>query len=317
MSYGKAEVNVFYMENLNNYYNFYMVAKTGSISRAAEKLFVSQPALSKSITRLEESMGVKLFYRNSRGVTLTEEGQIIYSYVERAFDNLSKGEETLRKAGELGIGHIRIGVSTSLCKYILLDYLKDFIHDNPHIKISIDCHATLNTLRLLEQDDIDIGLICNTDIPSHMTYLPVRKIHDIFVANRDYIENLNIREQDENEKAKSNFRFATKEILEKSTLMVLEETNITRTHIDKYLLNEDIRCSQILEIGNMDLLIDFAAIGMGVAAVVREFAESHISSGQIMELPLEHSIPERTVGFVFAESKKSSSVLRKFMDYIG
>ena len=296
------------MENLNNYYNFYIVAKTGNISKAAKQLFVSQPALSKSITRLEEAAGVKLFHRTSRGVRLTDEGQMIYSYVERAFDNLSKGEETLRNVNELGIGHIRIGVSTSLCKYILLDYLKDFIHDNPHINVSIDCHSTLNTLKLLEQDEIDIGLICDTDISPRMIYQPVKEIHDIFVASRDYIENMNVGRD---------ITPDTREILEQSTLMVLEEANVTRNYIDRYLLNENIRCSQMLEVNNMDLLIDFAAIGMGVAAVVREFADSYLNSGQIIELPLSHPISKRTVGFVFADSKKESTVLKRFMEYVG
>lgn len=331
------------MENLNSYYNFYVVAKTGNISNAAKQLFVSQPALSKSITRLEEAIGVNLFYRTSRGVSLTEEGQVIFSYVEKAFDNLSKGEEALKKINELGIGHIRIGVSTSLCKHILLGYLKDFIHDNPNIKVSIDCHSTLNTLKLLERDEIDIGLICNTNLPNGMIYEPVKEIHDVLVASPDYIENMNIRSLEDDQKTPDNITnldgiiagniagflttgdedtkrtnpdINTKAILAKSTLMVLEEANVTRNHIDRYFLSENIECSQILEINNMDLLIDFAAIGMGVAAVVREFAESYLTSSQIIELPLAHPIPKRTVGFVFSENKKQSTVLKKFMDYI-
>ena len=150
------------INNLNYYNVFYTVAKTGSISRAANQLYISQPAVSKAISNLEENMGIALFVRNSRGVALTEEGTILYDYIERALDNIIKGEESLKKYNELGIGHIRIGVSPSLCKHILLDYLKPFIKDNPNIKVSIDCHSTKNTIRLLKNEEIDIGLICET-----------------------------------------------------------------------------------------------------------------------------------------------------------
>ena len=72
--------------------------------------------------------------------------------------------------------------------------------------------------------------------------------------------------------------------------MLLEKNNITRTHIDDYLESEGIHPQQILEVNNMDLLIDFAAIGMGVASVVREFATDYLASGQILELPISHRL---------------------------
>ena len=111
--------------------------------------------------------------------------------------------------------------------------------------------------------------------------------------------------------------FATKDILEKSNLMLLEKNNITRTHIDDYLESEGIHPQQILEVNNMDLLIDFAAIGMGVASVVREFATDYLASGQILELPLSHPVAERTVGFVYPKSREKSEVLRKFLGMWG
>ena len=103
----------------------------------------------------------------------------------------------------------------------------------------------------------------------------------------------------------------------KSNLMLLEKNNITRTHIDDYLESEGIHPQQILEVNNMDLLIDFAAIGMGVASVVREFATDYLASGQILELPISHPVAERTVGFVYPKSREKSEVLRKFLGMWG
>ena len=107
-------------QNLSQYKIFYEVARTGNISRAARELYISQPAVSKSIKKLEESLGVSLIKRSSKGITLTNEGNILYRYLHSAFETISAGEDTLRHIHELGIGHIRIGVSSTLCKHILL-----------------------------------------------------------------------------------------------------------------------------------------------------------------------------------------------------
>lgn len=363
------------ISNLNNYVIFHTVAKAGNISKAANQLYISQPAISKAISKLEEELGTALFNRSSRGVTLTEEGQVLYEYVERAFDSLNMGEENLKNYKELGIGHIRIGVSTSLCKHILLDYLKDFIRENPNIKFSIDCHSTVNTIKLLRNENIDIGLICNTELPKGIVYSPVKEIHDVFVASPEYLDNFyeraNGRDQysfadelsgnikgniipllnsglasathgdatDQSADKKSRdtghssgisasttihnssnsgmSNISTVDILEGSNLMVLEEANVTRTHVDEYLRSQGISCSQVLEINNMDLLIDFAAIGMGVASVVREFAQEQLSSGVITELPLDTPIPSRSVGFTYSGIKNQSTAMKKFMKWVG
>ena len=143
-------------QNLTAYRIFYTVAKAGNISKAARELYISQPAISKSIQKLEENTGCKLFLRSSRGVKLTPEGELLYSYVKNAFETLSLGEEKLRRSIELGVGHLNIGVSSALCKYILLPYLKEFIRQHPYISISIACQSTNETLKLLDEEKIDI-----------------------------------------------------------------------------------------------------------------------------------------------------------------
>ena len=79
--------------------------------------------------------------------------------MSEAFETLTMGEEKLKRSIELGVGHLKIGVSSTLCKYLLLPYLKEFIRQNPHISISISCQSTNDTLKLLEDNKIDIGLI--------------------------------------------------------------------------------------------------------------------------------------------------------------
>ena len=149
--------------SLSAYRIFNAVAKTENISMAAKELYISQPAISKAIAKLEQNMSVALFTRNSRGVRLTEEGKQLYNYTRVAFDTLKEGEDAMKRIHRLGIGHIRIGVSSTLCKYMLLPYLKVFVEENPHIRFTIQCQSTFQTLALIEDGKLDIGLIGKPD----------------------------------------------------------------------------------------------------------------------------------------------------------
>lgn len=334
-------------QNLNYYRIFYEVAKAGNISKAAKNLYISQPAVSKSITKLEENLSHTLFLRSKRGVKLTEEGKILYEHLQRAFSSIETAEKMLNRIDEFGLGQIRIGVSTSLCKHILLPYLQDFILENPHIKVSIACNPTYETIHLLKEDKIDMGLICDTELEKELQYMPLRSIQDTFVATQTYIDNLNLREQEhlpahnfletDNPSNKentippvagllffnevpiskpSNHILTGQEIIEKSNLMLLDKGNISRQYIDAYMKEELIKPGQILEINNMDLLIDFASIGMGVACVVREFITSYIENGQVVEIPLDHEIPKRSVGFVY-NSRTLNTTTKRFLNFCG
>lgn len=158
-------------QNLSSYWIFYTVANAGNISKAAKELYISQPAISKSIQKLEESLDCKLFSRSSRGVILTSEGALLYEHVKQAFDALGTGEEKLKRSIELGVGQLKIGVSTTLCKYMLLPYLKEFIHRNPHISISIECQSTNDTLKLLDDNKINCCRASCHHFGEHTLYL--------------------------------------------------------------------------------------------------------------------------------------------------
>ena len=97
-------------DNLSLYHIFYTVARTGSISHSSRELYISQPAISKAIQKLEQNLDTTLFLRSSRGVRLTETGELLFRQVESAFQAISQGEEQLRKVQELGMGHLSIGV---------------------------------------------------------------------------------------------------------------------------------------------------------------------------------------------------------------
>lgn len=290
-------------QNLSSYWIFYTVANAGNISKAAKELYISQPAISKSIQKLEESLNCKLFSRSSRGVILTDEGNLLYDHVKEAFETLCIGEDKLKRSIELGVGHISIGVSTTLCKHILLPYLSEFIHRNPHISISISCQSTNETLRLLDDNKIDIGLIGKAEGLKGLTFDHLSDIEDTFVATPEYLSNLAERGIEQ------------EDILEHATLMLLDKNNATRRYINDYFQENLINVSDTIDISDMSLLIDFAKIGVGVACVIKSFVSRELAKGKLVELPLEIAIPKREVGFAYKENIKHSKALESFIEF--
>lgn len=290
-------------QNLSSYRIFYTVANTGNISKAAKELYISQPAISKSIQKLEESVGCKLFSRSSRGVVLTDEGKLLYEHVSEAFETLTMGEEKLKRSIELSVGHLKIGVSSTLCKYLLLPYLKEFIRQNPHISISISCQSTNDTLKLLEDNKIDIGLIGKPENLKNIHFDFLEEIEDIFVAAKDYLRNLKAR------------GIQKDHILQSSTLMLLDKNNMTRQYIDDYLQENQIIIKDSIDISDMDLLIDFARIGVGVACVIKNFVREDLENGTLVEIPLGFPIHKREVGFAYKTTTKPSKSLAEFIHF--
>ena len=292
--------------NLNLYYIFYTVAECKNISAAAKELYISQPAISKAISKLEANLETTLFIRNSRGVSLTQEGEYLYKQVKHAFVCIKTGEDRIKKMNELGVGHVTIGVSTTLCKFVLLPYLNKYIKKNPHIKITICCQTSSETIAALENGSIDIGFIGLPHKPKDLTAIPLMEIHDTFVTTPNYLEHLKIREGILEDK-----------LFEHAVFMMLNSENISRKHVEHYLSSCNMELTDIMEVGNMDLLIEFAKIDLGIACVIREFVQSELDSGELIEISLEKEIPKRDVGFLLRQSTlKENPAAEGFISYI-
>ena len=283
-------------QNLSQYRIFYAVAKAGNISKAAKELYISQPAISKSISKLEDSLNTTLFTRNSRGVQLTEEGQVLFEHTQSAFDALNSGEQELKRIREFNLGHIRIGVSNTLCRFIMVDYLKEFIEKYPHIKITIESQSTTHTLAMLEQQRIDIGLVAEPKSQKGLTFVPIMDIEDVFVATPSYLENLYLREG------------ADADVFQVGNIMLLDKHNITRKYIDEYMALNEITANSLLEVTTMDLLIEFARIGLGIGSVIREFVKDDLEAGRLVQLKLDTPIHNRTIGFAYHPTRTSKAL---------
>ena len=288
--------------NLNRYRLFCAVAECESISKAAELNYISQPAISKAITKMEESLGTVLFNRNHRGVTLTDEGKVFYDELKSAFDIIKAGEDKLRSINELGIGRLRLGASSVLCKAMLLPYLKGFINENPHIKITIECQSSSRIHKMLMDGVIDVGLMVKPDNMTELSFISLGEIEDIFAATPNYLDNLALRNESD--------------IFENANIMLLDSENVSRHHVDKFFKENNIEPKHILEVSNMDMLIEFTKIGMGVSCVVKQFVEKEIECGELREIPLNSKINTREVGLAFIKTSRLNTTMKKFIDYV-
>ena len=130
----------------------------------------------------------------------------------------------------------------------MVKYLKGFIEQYPHIKITIESQPTTQTLSMLEQQRIDIGLVVEQKPSRNMNFIPVMDIEDIFVATPSYLENLRLREG------------AGTDVFQSGNLMLLDKNNITRHYIDDYMACNEIIANNLLEVTTMDLLLSLINI---------------------------------------------------------
>jgi DNA-binding transcriptional LysR family regulator len=288
--------------DLELYKVFYTVAKCRNISQAAELLYISQPAVSKSIKQLEELTSVTLFSRNSRGVKLTAEGLLFYDYIERAMKEISIGEDILDKLKNKEKGSIELSVSTTLCKHFLIPHLEEFINTYPNIKIKILNKTTFETLKLIAEGKIDFGIVSKPFELDHYNFNTLAEIQDTFVASKDYLDKCNIKNPND--------------IFVKCNFMLLEHDNITRKYVDNYLMENNISIKPEIEMNNMDFLIDFAKIGLGVSVVIKDFIKKELGKGTLIQIPVTPIIPKREVGIVYHKKIPQSIAAQTFQSFI-
>ena len=173
---------------LDLYKVFCQVGKSKSFSRAAKELYMTQPAVSQAIMQLEGELDIRLFNRTPKGVSLTNEGNILFEYINSAINLINVGEEKILEFKDLTVGELKIGVGDTISKYFLLPYLEDFHNRYPNLKFKIINGMTLELCNLIKSGEIDIA-ICNLPIddPS-LEIRPCKEVRDIFVCGEKYKE---------------------------------------------------------------------------------------------------------------------------------
>jgi len=286
--------------NLELYRVFYYVATAGSISGAAKELFISQPAVSQSIKQLEEKLGGKLFFRTSKGIKLTTEGEVLFKYIDQAYNIIRTAENKFIEMQNLVEGEIKIGAGDTLCRYYLIPYLELFHREYPGIKIHVTNRTTPETVNLLKSGKVDLGIInLPIELDDSIIVEETISVQDCFVAGQNY-------------SYLSESPISLSELV-RYPVMVLEKGTSTRKHIDNYAKEHGIDITPEIELGSIDLLIQFAKIGLGILCVVRNFVDEEIKSGCLYEIKLKEPIPERKVGIAVLKDVPLSAAAGKFI----
>lgn len=268
------------INNLEYYKVFYYVAKHKSLTAAAGELAISQPAVSQSVRQLEASLGVKLFTRASKGVRLTKEGEMLYGYVAKGYEQIMLGEQKVRQMLNLDLGEIHIGASDMTLQYYLLPHLERFHEKYPGIKVVVTNAPTPETLRNLREGIIDFGVVSTPfDAGDEIQAIVVREIEDVFVAGRKFIPYKN--------------RMLDLQELEHMPIICLEGETSSRSYIDNFLRQNHVEIKQEFELATSDMIVQFTLRNLGVGCVVRDFAREYLDSGQLFELRFNQIIPKR------------------------
>jgi len=264
------------------YKTFYFVAKYKSITKAAEMLYISQPAVTMSIKKLEEQLEMTLFTRTKRGVILTNEGKVLYEYVKQAMESLKIGENRINNLKKLDTGNIRIGIGTTLTKYFLMKYLDKFHKLYPKININIDTSMTVDILKKLENGLVDIAIITTDKLDyKDFNIAYSRNIQDIFVASKEYYDIIGKKTSLDN--------------LNNYPLLLQSPNTSTRNFLDNFSLKHGIRLNSSMELASFSLVLEFSKIGMGIGFISKDFVENEINKKELFEIKTVPEIPKRKI----------------------
>ena len=273
------------ISKLDLYKVFRQVGKSGSFSKAAEELYMTQPAVSQSIMQLENELNVRLFNRTRKGVTFTTEGNNLFDYVNSAITLIEAGEEKILEFKNLSTGELKIGVGDTISKYYLINFLEKFHTKYPNIKLKIINGTTIELCSYIKSGDIDIA-ICNFPIEDDsLELIPCSEIQDIFVCGERYKYLLSGK--------------VSYDELTKLPLIFLEKASNSRKYVENFITSRGVNISPDFELGSYDLLLEFAKINLGIACVIKEFSKEFLEKEYVYEIDTLEKIPKRSIGVCY------------------
>ena len=282
---------------LDYYRVFYETARYGSFSTAAEKLYISQSAISQCIHQLEKDLGTKLFHRSRRGVTLTQEGRMLLPKIESAISAIRQGETLLNRLQNLDAGSLLIAAGDTVTAHYLLPYLEKFHTKYPEIRIEMANSYSANLLQYVKEGKAELAFVNLPIADEELTIEPCMKIHDIFVAGC----------------ASSVKESYTWEDVSQEALILLEPNSASRKFVENEFQKRHITLSPKIELAVHDLLLQFASIHLGISCVVKEFSEESLKKGTVKPLNLTPPLPERSIGCAYLKHNPLSLAAQAFL----
>ena len=255
--------------NLELYKVFYIVAKNKSMTKAANELLVSQPAITKSIKSLEDQIGGTLFNRSNKGLELTDEGKMLYSKVEMAMNLILNAENEFSSYKELENGEVRIGISSVLSKCLLIDTIKIFRTKYPNVKISITNGITNDLIEKLNLGKLDFVIYNDIGTSYNVEKEDLKDLRYVFFYNKNLYNVGKIEDFED---------------FNKYSLILQQKGSNTRCILDYYTSNKLIPS---IEVMSQDLILTLVNEGLGIGFAFEEFVDKNSNFEKIYLANLE------------------------------
>ena len=286
--------------NFELYKVFYEVANAKSISKGAERLMISQPAVTQSIQTLENELGGKLFVRTPKGVILTNEGETLYNYIKDGMTYFVNGTNKFMSLKSLDEGVLNIGATTVISENYLMPYVKEFHNLYPNININIVNNLTDNLLKDLRNGNLDLVVIAIPSIvPKDLNITYLTDLNDIFVGSKAY---------------KDECLISIDNLLKKDILLQ-KRPSITRTNFDNYLKNNNLICNPKMEVVSHNLLTKLVENNFGIGLVTKEYIKEKLNE-TLFEIKTNIKIPKRQLGFATKSEIYPNFTTKKFIEIL-
>ena len=285
--------------NYNLYKSFLVVYETKNISRAADLLYISQPAVSHNIKELEKQLGIQLFYKKANGMSSTNEADILYKYISSAFNSIWKGELTISDMAGLKTGVVKIGTPSYLAVLYLSDIITDFRKKYPNSKIEIVSKSMADLIAMLQTQNIDIVLDCSP-IPTDKAKTEVKYLTSFshcFVTTDKYYTNKPVGI----------------EALNTLPLIICSQ-NSEEIRLLKNSMS-DIKINPVIESWTTETLVKLVKNGNGVGYVQEAYVKDELEKGTLKKLNISFTPPKLDIycGYV---SDTLAYAPKKFIDHV-
>jgi DNA-binding transcriptional LysR family regulator len=271
---------------------FSTLARTGSFTRAAQELYLTQSAISHAIKALEEQAGCRLVERAGRRVALTQSGEQFLRHVDKILGEMKAARRGLDELTRWGHGRLRIGASTTACQYILPTVLREFKQSFPKCVITIDPGDHARQMELLLNNRIDLALMLEPENAKELAFVPLFSDEMRFLVAPSH--------------AWARAGRVARDSFEEETLILYNHTSYTFRLVKDYFRDEELPLTNILELGSMEAIKELVKIGLGVGVLAPWVAMRELESGALLSLPLGKRKLKRQWGVGHLRSRRLS-----------
>ena len=278
---------------------FVTLARTGSFTRAAKELYLTQSAVSHSMRALEEEVGCRLLDRVGKKVVLTEAGEALLQHAERALRELIQARETLGRLGKWGHRRLRLGASTTACQYLLPGVLRGFKKEYPQSVITLEPCDTERAVELLESRSIDLALCLEPQFKDRLEFQPlfVDEMQFILSPSHPWAIAGHVDRPD----------------VARQQYLLYAKKSYTWRLIQSYFAEEELVLNGVMELGSVDAIKELAKLELGIGILAPWVVEEELASRTLVSLPLGRRKLKRTWGISHLQARKLGMVEETFI----